>query len=552
MVKHSDNSKRASDKANQTQLIDSQSVKSITARTSVARLVADSIAAGTIPSSSANTKSVATLSAATPEESATYQSLRRMASATLLGQHTFQAQNGQLVHIYRRQGNYMARARIFGHQVGVTLGEVEAEAHQRLCLLLVDLANGSFVPPSETRRSVINRRPVPLLTLRQLCDEFLKEKKQTKGPNLVRSYLNRLQHILEFAEQPANSRRWKLARDINRDFAIALSAFLMSRTVTPNGRPGARSKSKLMSPKMTRLCSEALIAVLNWAKKPQVRKLPADYYHPFTEDILGREPSKDPLRSSPVPIEKRIQVVGLMNHWQLVNLTSLLVIPTRFEDISGAVITDFDLKAGVWKLGSRFGGSDFNKGQVNVVMPLPPILIDLLRYAAAGRGEGPMFLQPKFYDNPKLQERLKRLDSRNDLEALIQLRFGAAGKSEIATPQGRKVIVRKLIHELGAVSTRIISSELKPLFAAAEIATGRAYDIRHAVTEDMNRAGMSHLASRYFTLHTTNDILNTYAGISIFDEMAHYFDRIAPLIHAIECRAHDLGIPLEQSRKNAA
>ena len=149
----------------------------------------------------------------------------------------------------------------------------------------------------------------------------------------------------------------------------------------------------------------------------------ADYDHPFTEDILGREPSKDPLRSSPVPLEKRIQVVGLMNHWQLVNLTSLLVIPTRFEDISGAVITDFDLNAGVWKLGSRFGGSDFNKGHVNVVMPLPPVLIDLL---------------------------------------------------------------------------------------------------------------------------------NTYAGISIFDEMAHDFDRIAPLLRAIERRAHDLGIPLEQSRKNAA
>ena len=261
MVPHPKNSKRPSDKANQTQLIDGQSVKSILDPASAAQFATDSAAVSTNRASSATTKSVATLLAAAPEESATYQPLRRMASATLLGMHTFQAQNGQLVHIYRRQGNYMARARIFGHQVGVTLGEVEAEAHQRLCLLLVDLANGSFVPPSETRRSVISRGPVPLLTLRQLCDEFLKEKKQTKGPNLVRSYLNRLQHILEFAEQPANSRRWKLARDINRDFAIALSAFLMSRTITPNGRPG--TKSKLMSPKMTRLCSEALIAVLN-------------------------------------------------------------------------------------------------------------------------------------------------------------------------------------------------------------------------------------------------------------------------------------------------
>jgi hypothetical protein len=84
------------------------------------------------------------------------------------------------------------------------------------------------------------------------------------------------------------------------------------------------------------------------------------------------------------------------------------------------------------------------------------------------------------------------------------------------------------------------------------VQTTRAYDIRHAVTEDMNRAGMSHLAWRYFTLHTTNDILNTYSGINAVDEMARYFDYIAPLLRAIERRAHELEMSVEHVRKNAA
>lgn len=550
MVPHPKNSNRPSDKANQTQLIDGQSVKSILDRPSAARLATDSAAVSTNQSASATTKTVATLSTPAPNDLTTYKPLRRMASATLLGQHTFQSENGPLVHIYRRQGKYLARARIFGQQVGVTLGETEAAAHQQLCLLLADLAKGSFVPPTEARSSVLNRRPVPQLTLRQLCDEFLIEKLKTNGKALVRWYLAKLGHVLDFAEQPKNLRRWKLARDINREFAIELRAFLMSCNVMPNGRPGG--KPRKMSAKMVRLCQEALRSILNWARKPQVRKLPADYYHPFTEDVLSREPSKDPLRQSPVPMEKRIRVVAAMNRWQLLHLTTLLVIPTRFEDVAGAVISDFDLNEGVWRLGTRFGGADFNKGRVNVVMPLPPVLINLLRVAAADRTEGPMFLCQKLFDKPARQRHLPHLQSRNDLEAMIQDRLASAPKSEIATEPDRKEFIRKLIHELGAVSTDNISRQLQRLFVAAGVQATRAYDIRHAVTEDMNRAGMSHLASRYFTLHTTNDILNTYAGISIFDEMAHYFDRIAPLLHAIERRARDLGIPLEQSRKNAA
>ena len=539
MVPHPENSKRPSDQANQTQRMDAQCVKRKSKRTFNSGLALH--VATTQPRDSA-TKAAA-------RKTEREEPSRRMVSATLFGQHTFHAENGQKVHIFHRGGKYLARARVLGQQVGVTLGTTEADAHLTLCRLLSQFARGSFVSPTEARRSILGRRPVPQLTSRELCDEFLKEKQKINGAALVQTYLARLRHVLDFAERPKNLRRWGLARDIDREFAVELRAFLMSCDITPNGRSG--SSSRKMSAKMVRLCLEAVRSVLNWGSKPQVRKLPADYCHPFTEDVLGHLPSKDPLRQSPITMDKRMRMVSVMDQWQLLHLTPLLILPTRFEDVAGAVISDFDFQAGVWRLGTRFGGNDFNKGRVNVVMPLPPVLRDLLWITADGRAEGPMFLCPRVFKKP-LRYHFPQLRSQAELDVLIQERLASAPQAEVATEHDRKDYIRKLIHDLGAVSTDDVSRQLQRLFAAVGLRALRAYDIRHATTEEMNRSGLSHLAWRYFTLHKTNDILNTYSGVNVFDEMARYYNHIAPLLQAIERRARELGIPIDQARENAA
>ena len=83
---------------------------------------------------------------------------------------------------------------------------------------------------------------VPRLSLRQLVNEFLTEKRKLRGRRTADNYRCRLRPVLDFAEQPVSHGRWPLAMDIDRDFVVELRSFLHSHNVTRNGRAGATPK----------------------------------------------------------------------------------------------------------------------------------------------------------------------------------------------------------------------------------------------------------------------------------------------------------------------
>lgn len=74
------------------------------------------------------------------------------------------------------------------------------------------------------------------------------------------------------------------------------------------------------------------------------------------------------------------------------------------------------------------------------------------------------------------------------------------------------------------------------------VVDAKAYDLRHAVSQDMKDSGMGHLDLKYFTGHSiSGDIMATYTSLKIDEAMERYFDRIQPLLDAIEKRAIALG-----------
>jgi hypothetical protein len=81
---------------------------------------------------------------------------------------------------------------------------------------------------------------------------------------------------------------------------------------------------------------EGLRMLLAWARRADVRKLPADWASPLTEDILGRLPRKHPLRDDPLPQEQRVRLVASMDRWQLCQLSCLLLLPLRPEEAAGS------------------------------------------------------------------------------------------------------------------------------------------------------------------------------------------------------------------------
>jgi len=464
---------------------------------------------------------------------------RRMERAVLMGSHTHRTTNGVSVHIYQRDGKFLARGRYNKQAFGETLGSDEEKATSRLRHILTEIELGSYVRPRDASKRPMGNGTVPQLRLRNLANEFLAEKRKMNGAKTARDYRNRLAPILDFSETLEALRRWRLAADIDREFAVELRKFLTKRMVARNGH--SNSDQKLMSPRQVHNCMSTLRMVLVWALRADVRKLSPNFVNPITKDVIGQTSRKDPLRKSKLPMSRRIELVNTMDAWQFLHLSTLVVLPLRFEDVAGALISDIDYHGQILHVGTRFGGNDFNKERLNVEMPLPTELISVLRTCAGERTEGPLFRSRTVWDGRR-KTRLAAA-SRDDIERLLHDALAAAPDDTVQCEQDRKAVFRELLRGMGGVSERQIGKALTSLLKDAGLAERtRPYDVRGSVTTDMNEAGIRHLELRYLTLHSVDDILNEYTGLDPVNEMAKYFRHCQPLLTAIQRRAIEFGI----------
>ncbi|WP_157605114.1 hypothetical protein [Schlesneria paludicola] len=464
---------------------------------------------------------------------------RRMTRGVLGGRHEFVSQNGHRVQISLRDGKYLARGRWQGGQFGKTLGSDETSAQHAINRLLIEMDDGTYVTPSQTRQQRFSIQPPPKHSVRSLANAFLTDKRKVNGQKTAQAYGSRLEHVIRFAEIPKSQKTWPLAAAVNRQFAVELKNSLFTEEVTRNGK--ADGLCKRMSPKMVKLCLEAARTMFNWAARTDVRQLPQGFANPFSNEIVGAKQAKDPLRKNPVPVQDRIRMVEHMDAWQLCNLATQIVLPLRFEDLAGAKISDFDFGKRHWTLGTRVGGSDFNKGHVNFVLPLPPVLCEILQHCVGGRSDGPMFLSRRHLK--KARQEGAKFDSPEEFEMLCEAAIHRSPKENAATEQDRKEIIRSLLHECGAVSVDAIASEIRKVYNLVGIpASTRPYQLKEATTTDMNNAGLRHLEHRYLTGHSVNDILNEYTSLDPHSEMDKYFRSIEPLLNAIRIRGSELGI----------
>lgn len=465
---------------------------------------------------------------------------RKMCCTELSGSHLHETSVGTNVAIWRRGETFLARGRFQRRTFGVTLGSNELAAKGELRRLLTAIEDGTFIRPSEARKRPLKCTQVPVYDLRQLCSEFLTEKRSHRGKKTAQDYQSRLAPILDFAERQENKVRWPLARDLDRQFVLELRTFLVNRTVTRNGRPGATPK--MMSPRQVVNCLETLRSVIAWALMASVRKLPPEFVNPCTRELIGNPPAKDPLRKVVLTTDRRVDLVGMMDVWQLCNLTLLLVLPLRFEDLARALISDVSLSEQTLQVGSKFGGSDFSKCKVNFVLPLPDQMLPVLRQAIDGRPEGPLFRGRRSLDDPH-RHGISVPQNRSDVEQIFGELLAAQKPGSILTDHDRKQVFRELMRKLGGITEDVIGKEMKELFARIGLGLGiRPYDLRGAVTTDLKNAGINHLELRYLTGHSANDILNEYTGVDPQREIQKHFRSIRPLLDAIEKRFGDLGL----------
>ena len=130
---------------------------------------------------------------------------------------------------------------------------------------------------------------------------------------------------------------------------------------------------------------------------------------------------------------------------------------------------------------------------------------------------------------------------REQFGVLLQERLVAAGK-RATSANDRKKITRSLLRDLGGVDTNQLAKEFKYQIKTSAGIDTFLYQMRHAVSTDMNRAGVQYLELNYLTGHSVRkEIMNEYVGLDPQGEMQKYFNYASPLLKAIEKRGQELG-----------
>lgn len=461
---------------------------------------------------------------------------RRMVPVALMGQHSHRTRSEIEVHVYFRSGRYLARGSYEGRRFGETLGKSEAESVARLREILVDIDNGVYVRASERRKRPL-KTPRRQATARQIIDAFLEDVRNRKGKATFQNYRSRLNPVLDFIERPENRKKWALGEAIDRAFVVALRVFLYQYDVTPNGRPGATSRK--MSSRTISNVLECLRTMFSWARRPDVRFLPAEWSNPVTAELVGPASAKDPLRDDPVPLATRIRMVEQMDLWQLCHLTPAFVLPLRPGEAAGLLVSEVDFEKGWFTIGTRFRGDDFTKARTSYKLPFPREIEPLLKACIAGRSEGPLFRRRRAFRASANTPTAEPIELAERFQEIL----GKSAVAAVRTEQDRKDAFRTLLRSLGGVSTDILANEFERLAGVSGVQPiPKFYALRHATTQGLKDAKISQLDLMYLTAHKTSGILSEYTSVDPLGAMEVYFQSIGRLLAAIRTRAEDLGI----------
>jgi integrase len=466
-----------------------------------------------------------------------------MIRAELFGRHRHETRNGVGVHIWQRDGRFVARGYYQRKRFGVTLGMRDCEAEAKLRKLLVDIEEGRFNRPSESRYQHYPVGPIPQLIARDLVNRFLADKRRTVGENSTNDYSSRLAHVLRFAEQPGNAACWPTVIRIDREFVLQLKAHLAQSQTSRNGKPGGRVKPLRRRHIINIL--ETFRGMLLWARRLDVHCLPADWPIPLTSDMIGRPDQKDPLRANPISLDIKRSLIARMDLWQLCHLTWSLILPLRPEEAAGLLVTDIDWERKRLGIGNRLGGDDHTKESVSYVLPYPDCLEPLLRVCEGNRSAGPLLRSRKAFVKLSLG---RRVHTPRELEERYHIALRQSAGSVLSTAD-RKRVFRRLLRKLGGVSGDSLAKEYKRLAAKFGLEQSTfLYELRHSNTQAMHDAGLSQLELRYLTGHKLTDILHTYTGLDPAKAMNRYYATIEPLLESILERERELGIVMPQQQ----
>jgi hypothetical protein len=387
------------------------------------------------------------------------------------------------------------------------------------------------------RRSGQGRRRLSHADLvRRFLDDL--EKRANAGmvdPATVRRYCSALRHYEAFCQQSEVQKAFPHVAGVNRDFRLAFTAFLASRSIAPNGRPGGAARPM----KGQAFVQDAVRAMLEWAGDPERGNLlPDGFRNPFHRSGEGRPALQgDPLAEPDITLPMALTFVRACDLYQLRLFAPLLLFGLRAAEpcfLFGEYLDEDWLRVPC--------NPDLEyrtKGRRDKRFPL---IEDLGPFWGGLRGGS---LQGLLYQRRSVLQGSEKAPWRGaslaELVAEFRKRCGAAGSPHAA----ERVRLRDaLLHEAGGIRYDHVEQEFHSLTRDLKWPPQATLkDFRHLFATTMASAALPEAYRRYLMGHAPER-----AAITAYTHLAelrrHYTEAVrrewTPLIETIQERLDSL------------
>lgn len=351
-------------------------------------------------------------------------------------------------------------------------------------------------------------------------------------PSTVRRYQSALGHYLAFIDQPEIQKTFPHAAGVNRDFQLALAAFLTNRMISPNGHPNTQPR-RMQS---AAFVEDAVRALYAWAADPdRGHLLPVGFRSPFIHKARQRRTVVRDLIGEPdITVPMAVDFVMTCDVYQLKLFAPVVLYGLRAAEpcfLFGEHVTDGWLKIqcidGLWYK---------TKGRRDKRFLMLPCLHALWESAPA---QGLCYLRRGVADGR--EKAPLRGASLQQLEQELEKRCGKTGNLDAA----KKLRLRdEVLKDAGGLTYDHIEAEFKKVVRQLHWpTTATVKDFRHLFSSLLENAGVPEFYRRYLMGQSPGKAaIVTYTHLNKVKEHFELAVRLefGPIVMAIERRSRQL------------
>jgi integrase len=377
---------------------------------------------------------------------------------------------------------------------------------------------------------------------RELVDKFLQDLTRRADaneidPGTVRRYQSALGHYLAFVGRPEIQKAFPHAAGVNRDFQLALSAFLNNRTISPNGHPHTKPRAM----QSAGFVEDAIRALFEWAADPdRGRLLPDMFRNPFLRKSRQRRVVVRDLIGEPdVTVPMAVDFLIACDAFQLKLFAPIILYGLRAAEpcfLFGEHVKDGWLKAQcIDSIAYR------TKGRRDKRFPMLPCLQTLWQITPSQKSQGLCYQRRSALDRrekvPLCGASLQRLEQEFDK------RCGKARGLDAA----KKLRIRDgVLKDAGGLNYDYIEAEFKKVAKKLNWpAAATVKDFRHLFCTLLENAGVPEYYRRYLMGQAPGKA--AIVGYTHLNKVKEHFEsavhrEFGPIVQAIEQRSLQLGL----------